>query len=131
MTGSWEDVTVRNFVGGKLNIMHNSDVDPRGVINAGIADMVKKYASPSRTERLADAWRSSSTRVAGMSKDVSDLIYRLARKRTERVLGPASRRATTTRTRNSYKNTTCTRQARREGCKAPSRRLVGQGPSGT
>ena len=37
------DVTVRNFVGGKLNIMHNSDVDPRGVINAGIADMVKKY----------------------------------------------------------------------------------------
>ena len=36
------DVTVRNFVGGRLNIKHHSDDDLHGVINAGIADKVKK-----------------------------------------------------------------------------------------
>ena len=54
------DVTVRNFVGGKLNIRHNSDVDPRGVINAGYGqgqEVQKTHRGP----RLADAWRSSST----------------------------------------------------------------------
>ena len=49
-------MTVRNFVGGELNIMHHSDVDPRGVINAGIADKAKKYAKPIADREIADTW---------------------------------------------------------------------------
>ena len=83
------DVTVRNFVGGKLNIMHNSDVDPRGVINAGIADKEKKYAKPIKDREISGCMALVLNAGGGVSKDSSDLIYRLARKRTERVLGPA------------------------------------------
>lgn len=39
------DVTVRNFVGGKLNIMHRSDVDPYGVVYGGVADKNKKCST--------------------------------------------------------------------------------------
>ena len=82
-------MTVRNFVGGKLNIMHHSDVDPRGVINAGIADKAKKYAKPIADREISGCMALVQNAGCGMSKDFSDLIYRLARKRTERVLGPA------------------------------------------
>ena len=83
------DVTVRNFVGGKLNIMHHSDVDPHGVINGGIVDKAKKYAKPIADREISGCMALVLNAGGGMSKDFSDLIYRLARKRTERVLGPA------------------------------------------
>ena len=83
------DVTVRNFVGGKLNIMHHSDVDPYGVINGGIADKAKKYANSIADREIGGCMALVLNAGGGMSKDFSDLIYRLARKRTERVLGPA------------------------------------------
>ena len=83
------DVTVRNFVGGKLNIRHNSDVDPRGVINAGIVDKVKQYAKPIADREISGCMTLVLNAVGGVSKDLSDLIYSLARKMTERVLGPA------------------------------------------
>ena len=38
------DVSVRNLVGSNLITMHHSDVDPYGVVNAGVADKNKKYA---------------------------------------------------------------------------------------
>ena len=100
---------------------HASDVDPRGVINAGIADKAKKYAKPIADREISGCMALVLNAGCGMSKDFSDLIYRLARKRTERVLGPAPASATTTRTRNPAR-AQFTRQARREGCKAPSRR---------
>ena len=63
-----------------------------------------------------------------MSKDFSDLIYRLARKRTERVLGPAPASGDSNEDAELCKSTQCTRHARREGCKAPSQtvRVRGQ-----
>ena len=82
------DVTVRNFVGGKLNIMHHSDVDPHGVINGGIVDKAKKYAKPIADREISGCMALVLNAGGGMSKDFSNLIYRLARKGTESVLGP-------------------------------------------
>ena len=63
-----------------------------------------------------------------MSKDVSDLICSLARKRTERVLGPASASADGDEDAELLQEHNMHTAGRREGCKAPSRRS-GSGPS--
>ena len=83
------DVTVRNFVGGKLNIMHHSDVDQHGVIYGDIEDKVKKFAKPITDREIGGCMALVLNAGGGMSKDFSNLIYRLARKGTESVLGPA------------------------------------------
>ena len=56
------DVTVRNFVGGQLSIMHNSDVDPRGV-HAGNADKAKNTQSPSRDREISGCMALVLTRA--------------------------------------------------------------------
>ena len=65
------DVTVRNFVGGKLNIMHHSDVDPHGVINGGIVDKAKKYAKPIADREISGCMALVLNAGGGMSKDFS------------------------------------------------------------
>ena len=81
-------MSVRNLVGGNLKPLHNSDVDPYGAVNGGVADKNKKY-----TKAIADHENDGRMTLVvnaggGVSKDLSKLIYRLARKRTERILGP-------------------------------------------
>ena len=69
--------------------MHHSDVDPHGVINKGIEDKVKKYAKPIADRDIGGCLALVLSAGGVMRKDFSNLIYRLARKRTENVLGPA------------------------------------------
>ena len=69
--------------------MHHSDIDSGGVINGGIADKAKKYAKPIAVREISGCMALVLNVVGGMSKDFSDLIYRVDRKRTEHVLGPA------------------------------------------
>lgn len=83
------DVTVRNFVGSNLKILLRSDVDPRGVVNAGVADKNKKSAKPIADRQIKGCMALVITAGGGVSKDFSELIHRLARKRTESVMGPA------------------------------------------
>lgn len=52
------DVTVRNFVGGNLNILHRPDVNPHGVIRAAVAKKAKKYAKLIADRQMGGAWRS-------------------------------------------------------------------------
>ena len=59
------------------------------LINAGIADKEKKYAKPIADREISGCMALVLNAGGGVSKDLSDLTYRLARKRTERVLGPA------------------------------------------
>ena len=106
------DVTVRNFVGGKLNIMHHSDVDPHGVINGGIVDKAKKYAKPIADREISGCMALVLNAGGGMSKDFSDLITAWPARGPNAFSAPPPRPATTTRTRNSCKSTKCTRQAR-------------------
>ena len=80
---------MRNFVGGKLNIMHHSDIYSRGVIDNSIEDKIMKYAKPIADREIGGCLSLVLSAGGGVSKDFSDLMYRLARKRTENVLGPA------------------------------------------
>ena len=73
------DVSVRNLVGGSLKPLHNSDVDPYGVINAGVADKCKKYAKAIADHEIDGCMALVVNAGGGMSKDLSKLIYRLAR----------------------------------------------------
>ena len=57
------DVSMRNLVGSNLKPLHNSDVDPYGAVNGGVADKNKKYARRLLVTRSTAAWRSWSTRV--------------------------------------------------------------------
>ena len=82
------DVSLRNLVGSNLVTMHHADVDPYGVINAGVADKNKKYAKAIADHEIDGCMALVVNAGGGVSKDLSKLIYRLARKRTERVLGP-------------------------------------------
>ena len=82
------DVSVRNLVGSNLVTMHHSDVDPYGVVNAGVADKNKKYEKAIADHEIDGCMALVVNAGGGVSKDLSKLIYRLARKRTERVLGP-------------------------------------------
>ena len=82
------DVSMRNLVGSNLKPLHNSDVDPYGVVNAGVADKNKKYAKAIADHEIDGCMALVVNAGGGLSKDLSKLIYRLARKRTERVLGP-------------------------------------------
>lgn len=79
---------LHTFENRKLHILHSSDVDPRSVVNKGVEDKHKKYAKP-----IADQIDGCIALVVntggGMRKDLSKLVYRLARKRTESVLGAA------------------------------------------
>ena len=78
---------MRNFVGGNLNILHCSDADPHGVIRAGVADKAKKYAKPIAEGQIGGCMALIITAGGSGSKDLSNLIYRLSRKRTDSVLG--------------------------------------------
>ena len=104
-------MTVRNFVGGKLNIMHHSDIDPHSVIGKGVEYKVKKYAKPIADREISGYMALVFNAGGVMSKDFSSLIYRLARKRTKASSVLPLRPATTTRMRRSCRSTGCTRQA--------------------
>ena len=75
------DVSLRNLVGSNLVTMHHSDVDPYGVINAGVADKNKKYAKAIADHEIDGCMALVVNAGGGVSKDLSKLIYRLARKR--------------------------------------------------
>ena len=68
--------------------MHRSDVDSHGVIRAGVADKTKKYAKPIADRQIDGCMALVINAGGGVSKDFSKLIYRLARKQTDSVLGP-------------------------------------------
>ena len=82
------DVTVQNFVGDSLNILHCSDVDPHSVIRMGVANKAKRYAKPITNRQIGGCIALVINAGGGVSKDLSKLMYRLARKPTDSVLSP-------------------------------------------
>ena len=75
---------MRNFIGGNLNnILHGSDADPQSVIGMGVADKANKYAKPIADGQIGGSMALVINAGGGVSKDLSKLIYRLERKRTD------------------------------------------------
>ena len=82
------DVSVRNLVRSNLNILHSSDADLHGVIRVGVAEKAKKYAKPVVDGQIGECMALVINAGGEVGKDLSNLIYRLVRKRTDSVLGP-------------------------------------------
>ena len=54
----------------------------------GVADKAKKYAKPIADGQMGGCVALVINAGGGVSRDLSNPIYRLARKRTDSVLGP-------------------------------------------
>ena len=114
------DVSMRNLVGSNLKPLHNSDVDPYGAVNGGVADKNKKYAKAIAGHEINGCMALVVNAGGGVSKDLSELIYRLARKQTERILGPPPAVGDNATTRRSCRSTRCTRLTRCGGMRCLS-----------